>query len=366
MKCAHPLINILYKPPGHSKAESLGIIGKIQGNDLEKYSAINESNRNKTSDLHYFDYGWNRTIFPKYLNYTEIPCGQCRICRINNSKMWATRCVLESKMWEENWFITLTYDEEHLPRRDEEYIDPKGRSWFDDGSWNGYLVPEDLQKFNKDMREYWRTHFNHIGVRFFAVGEYGSKNLRPHYHGIYFNLPIKPNDLKFLKTTNDGNILYTCPILEKIWGKGFITVAHTNWNTAAYVARYCTKKMTGELGDIHYGLLGQIPEFQRMSNRPGIARAWYEKHKNEIYKLDEIIMKTTKEKTVSLRPPTYYDKLYDIDNHDDMQMIKDRRRILAEQREKVKDSKTSLTRLQQRELEERDFIQRTNRLIREL
>ena len=160
-------------------------------------------------------------------------------------------------------------------------------------------------------------------------------------------------------------VLYTSEKLSKIWDKGFITIAHFSWSTAAYVARYITKKYTGLNSDIHYGILGQIPEFTRMSNRPGIGKKYYEEHKNEIYENDELIMKTCKEKVLSVKPPKYYDSLYDIDYPEDMQKIKLRRQYECEQAQKVKDFTTSLSREKQLELEERDLETRIKSLVRE-
>ena len=261
---------------------------------------------------------------------------------------------MEGEQWDENWFITLTYDDEHHEIK-EEFIDKNGFTWLNDGSWNGCLEPKDLTNFNKSLREYYRTKFNHIGIRFFACGEYGSESGRNHYHEILFNCPILPNMLKYYKTTFDGNVLYTCPELSKIWGKGYVVIGHFTWETAAYVARYVTKKFTGNTSIEHYGVLGQIPEFSRASNRPGIGRFYYEMNKDKIYENDEIIMKTAKDKILSLKPPKYFDKLYDIDYPEDMEKIKLRRQFEAEQAQRVKDYTTTLSREAQLKVEERDL-----------
>ena len=44
-----------------------------------------------------------------------IPCGQCIGCRLEKARQWAIRCVHESKMWEHNSFVTLTYNDFNLP-----------------------------------------------------------------------------------------------------------------------------------------------------------------------------------------------------------------------------------------------------------
>lgn len=87
-----------------------------------------------------------------------VPCGCCIGCRLDYSKDWATRCMLEAQDWKDNYFITLTYDDEHLPI----------------GKYcNNTLVNEDLKKFIKDLRRYYSYHYKHNDIRFFACGEYG-------------------------------------------------------------------------------------------------------------------------------------------------------------------------------------------------
>ena len=45
----------------------------------------------------------------------QVPCGKCIGCRLEHSRSWAVRCVHEAYMYENNCFVTLTYDDEHLP-----------------------------------------------------------------------------------------------------------------------------------------------------------------------------------------------------------------------------------------------------------
>lgn len=365
MMCSHPLIRIAYQLPGEAKSQTLKIIGRLEPGDLKFFQEQNEKNRKLPPNTKEWDYGLNNYVYPHYIEYQQIPCGNCMPCRLNYSKQWAIRSVLESTLWDENWFITFTYNEEHLPRW-EYFEDNKGFTWTDDtGTWNGHLQDKDMTKLLKDVREYWRTHFNHTGIRFYYCGEYGTL-LRPHYHALMFNFPINPSLLKYYKTTFDGNVLYTCPILEKIWGKGYVVIGHMTWETAAYTSRYVTKKWKGETSHIHYGILGQTPEFCRMSRMPGIAKPYFDAHKDEIYKLDEIVLKTTKQKTLSLKPPKYYDRLYDIEYPEDMQRIKAIRKFNAEEAQKLKDRTTTLTREEQLILEERQLIAKTKSLIRDL
>ena len=45
-----------------------------------------------------------------------IPCGKCLACRLDKAKEWATRSIMEAKLHNKNCFITITYDNKHLPK----------------------------------------------------------------------------------------------------------------------------------------------------------------------------------------------------------------------------------------------------------
>ena len=286
----------------------------------------------------------------KITNYKEIPCGKCIGCRLSYSKEWANRCLLESKGWANNYFITLTYAPEKLPLNQE--------------LGNATLQPKDLQDFMKRLRIEWQRKHEHENVRFFGCGEYGTKTHRPHYHIIAFNLPLF--DLEELKKTNNGDTLYYSKELEKIWGNGNVWVGEVNWNTCAYVARYIMKKQKGPTAKDWYEQSGESPEFVRMSRRPGIAWQYFQDNKDEIYKYDEIrIEKRKKGKKFenfrnnleyvkeSIKPCRYYDNLYDMEDHEFMEALKKSREERAKANIEMIMSKTSLTRNEYLEEKER-------------
>lgn len=285
----------------------------------------------------------------EYNNATEerkmlLPCKQCVECRLSHSKEWATRCMLEAKEYEHNYFITLTYDDEHLPTNINKLT----------GEIVPTLKPEHMRKFRKDLQRFYKYHYNHDGIRFYECGEYGTENGRPHYHAIMFNLPIP--DKKFICKTNTGGTLYISEMLSKIWKKGIVGVGEVTWESCAYVARYIMKKVGDKSNTELYDamqdfsiskkqgvdLLGRIPEFVNMSTHPGIARNYFEENKDKIYETDEIILPGKNGTPRVVKPSTYYDNLFDIDNHEVMQAIKEQRKQVAIESMKEQLSKTTL------------------------
>ena len=152
----------------------------------------------------------------------KVPCGQCIGCRLAKSREWAARCVVEAKSHKTNMFLTLTYDDAHFP---------------EDGS----LHYEHFQLFMKRMRKYFMSRFGQT-LRFFMCGEYGDKLGRPHFHAIIFGVTFVDKKLWSIRR---GNNLYRSATLEKLWPFGFSSIGAVNFETAAYVARYVTKKITG-------------------------------------------------------------------------------------------------------------------------
>lgn len=171
-----------------------------------------------------------------------LGCGQCMPCRLNRRRIWTHRMVLESLKHPESSFISLTYDDEHLPA-------------------GGTLVPKHTQDFLKRLRKYLAPK----KVRYFLCGEYGDQTQRPHYHIALFGYPACPYG-----NYNGCKLSYceVCSTIKNIWGQGFVTVGALERKSAQYIAGYVTKKMTSK-NDLR--LNGRHPEFARMSLRPGIG-----------------------------------------------------------------------------------------------
>lgn len=295
----------------------------------------------------------------KYKRWDMIPCGKCIGCRLTYSREWANRIMIEAKQWPKDtcWFLTLTYNDEHIPTKE---VKDENTGITKTGMT---LYKKDIQNFLKRLRNHYEYKYNHTGIRFFLAGEYGETTNRPHYHACIFNMPIK-TELIVLKKNELGQTIWTNEEIEKIWKKGFISIGHLCWETAAYTARYIMKKQKGETAAWYYQSQAKNPEFTLMSRKPGIARNYYEEKKEEIYKNDEIFL-SKGNKVLKAKPPKYYDKLYDITNHDEMLLIKLKRKKLQETSEKNKDKRTTKTRAERRAIEERRNIEKNRKLIRE-
>lgn len=308
---------------------------KIEGTkELEKYD-------------HYFSAGHYKII--------PIPCKECIGCKLDYSREWANRGYLESLDWEQNYFVTLTYNEENITIPDEIVTPNEFTFTIDDIEeieWQGTLVPKELQDFMKRLRINMTRKYGQKGpIRAMMAGEYGGQTKRPHYHLILFNLQLPAESFYEPRIKWEKYTYYKNHIIDEAWqNKGFADICEANWNTMAYVARYITKKINGKQSEIHYGVQGQIKEFMHVSNRPGIARNYYEKNKDEIYQTDKIMIKNAKG-IHYVKPPKYFDELYKKEHPREFERIKEirRKRMLDQLRLKAKS--TSLNRYEQLQIE---------------
>lgn len=226
----------------------------------------------------------------------DVPCGRCIGCRLERSRQWAMRCVHESQLYDDNCFITLTYDDDHLPV-------------------GGSLVKADFQKFMKRLRKRFGS-----GVRYYHCGEYGDQTNRPHHHACLFNFDF--DDKKLLTIagrSSDAPPIFTSDVLSQLWTFGLHTIGNVTFESASYVARYIMKKINGDMADKHYN--GRIPEYTTMSRRPGIGFDWYKKFKCDVFPNDEVILRGG----VVSKPPRYYDNLCMEEDPKLMAILKGRR-----------------------------------------
>lgn len=230
----------------------------------------------------------------------EIACGRCIGCRLDRSLDWAVRISNEASLYDQNCFITLTYAPENLPP-------------------GGSLQLEHFQLFLKRLR----SKYHGKCIRFFHCGEYGEKLGRPHYHACLLNFDFA--DKLYHRTTNRGDKIYRSPSLEQLWPYGLSEIGSVTFESAAYVARYITKKITGKAAEAHYTILdpetGELirrkAEYTTMSRRPGIGAPWLEKYHTDVYNHDHCIAHNG----TKIKPPRFYDNRYEIMNPERFQRV---------------------------------------------
>lgn len=232
--------------------------------------------------------GSGRLVFERPTGHSgaviKVPCRQCIGCRVNKEIEWSIRMMHEVTQHQHNQFVTLTYNDENIP-------------------WDNSLDHSHIQKFMRALRKKTRQK-----LRFFVSGEYtpDPHKSRPHYHLVIFGL-----DLTDLEPTGakNGNTYYHSQLIADTWGRGFVTIGESvTRSTCVYVAGYLLKDtakqwewdwawphvMTGEI-------VKRKPPYCKMSNRPGIGKAWYDKFTSDVFPDDFIVMDGKKFAT-----PGYY------------------------------------------------------------
>lgn len=246
-----------------------------------------------------------------------LPCGQCIGCKLERSRQWAIRVMHEASLYEDNGFLTLTYDDEHVPQY-------------------GGLVYRHFQLFMKRLR---KVH----DVRFFGCGEYGDELDRPHFHAAIFGYAFR-GDRSPWKVTGGDCMVYRSAELERLWPMGFSSVGELTFESAAYIARYVCKKLTKsdkssaeavkafrgryERVDEETGEIVMVPsEFVHMSLKPGIGADWFKEFRNEVFPLDRVVSRG-----VPCKPPKFYDVLEGRARPDVLEAVK----IAREERAKLR------------------------------
>lgn len=213
----------------------------------------------------------------------RVPCGQCRGCRLARARAWAVRCYHEAQFHAVNSFITLTYNRESV-------------------NSDGGLDHRHWQLFAKRVRKA-------LGpFRFYMCGEYGEENRRPHYHAVVFGLDFSPYRQELRRTQKTR--LFESEQLTNLWGLGHASVGAFSLESAAYVARYCMKKLGGTEGAAEYerydSTTGEVwsvrPPYSAMSRRPGLGSKWFDQFKSDVFPRDEVVVAGKR-----MRPPRFYD-----------------------------------------------------------
>lgn len=239
----------------------------------------------------------------------QVQCNQCIGCRLQYSRGWAIRAVHEKQFHDESEFMTLTYRDANLP-------------------YAGSLNKKHLSAFYKRLRRHLDYHHNGKKIRHFSCGEYGDTTQRPHYHGILFG-HIFP-DRKFHSQTKLGHRLYTSKTLDRIWSHGHCYLGAVTYQSAAYVARYITKKIKGKDRNNRYlgGVLKR--EFLLPSTGKGIGHPWIEKYWKDVFPDGGVVIDGRR-----MPPPDFYWKWLEVNQSAAYEEAKERRKEFIETLEEI-------------------------------
>lgn len=138
--------------------------------------------------------------------YEYVPCRKCEECISIRKSQWCFRAIQETEHSFDSIFLTLTYDDEHMPK-------------------DQSVSVRDIQLFFKRMRKnarLWYPDFDYdqYPLKYFLVSEYGSQRGRPHYHLILWNSPLNWYEI------------------EKTWKNGFIKIGNTTPKSVQYCLKY--------------------------------------------------------------------------------------------------------------------------------
>lgn len=221
-------------------------------------------------------------------HHISLACGQCQGCRVARSRDWAMRCMHELQSHTESCFITLTYDDAHLPHR-------------------GTLVKKHFQDFMKRLRR----HLGGKKIKYYMCGEYGDVNGRPHYHAIIFGHDFM--DKHPIRRVR-GHTYYISPDLRRLWPCGLHVIGEVTYESCAYVARYILKKVVGKEQWRHYKRTDAngkpyfvVPEYTNMSLKTSIGREWCGKYIDDCLPSGYLIKNGMK-----VRVPKFYLKVFEI------------------------------------------------------
>lgn len=198
---------------------------------------------------------FNISAYGREYKAVPVPCGKCEACLYNKSLDWQNRIRVEHKHSSNAFFFTLTYADEYL----------KYHTYVDESTGAVYETPcvsrKDVSNFMKRLRK----NIGVSGIRFFLVSEYAPLNLRPHYHGILFNLP-------------SSNASFVRQMVEKSWGQGFVTTSKLTDGRIGYSVKYCFGNM-----DLPYYYK---KPFVQCSKRPALGWQWMETLEKQMETLD--------------------------------------------------------------------------------
>lgn len=274
-----------------------------------------------------YQIGYQENGRPKYsmsAKFSEtpvfaVPCGKCILCRQSRANRWRDRLLMHFASFPDSVFITLTYNNSHLPKQ---------------------IEKSHIQKFLKRLR----ITLDRLGVdiselKYFIASEFGTHTNRLHYHGILFSLPFRIFEPYVVSSSFDErgkpHPLYSSKLLEKLWQNGFISLAPCSPQTISYIIKYITKDDSVKLYSRRLG----CKEFLS-GDKQHVKLSRFGK---DTFKTNKLFLKNK----ISCAP-RFLERYMKIDNEEEYYQIKDARRALLKKLpfniSRVKDLSTLVTR----------------------
>lgn len=232
-----------------------------------------------------FDSDYNITFSPKNFNKElepfAFPCRKCLACRLNGAREKAIRSIHEAFMHENNIFLTLTYDNDHVG--------------------DGKLHYEHFQSFMDKLRKYTyrklpKSAQDRARISYIVTGEYGETFKRPHWHAILFN--YAPDDATKHYITERGEQVFTSELLSKLWSKGNIEYGSVSLESAGYVARYAAKKLVHGKDQDH-----DYHPVHKTSSKRAIGKSFIETYYKDIFTKGYVVLPNGEKAGI----PRYYE-----------------------------------------------------------
>jgi len=243
---------------------------------------------------------WSSKKSSKEFASFQLPCGQCLACRLDYARQWAIRCVHESKMHENNCFITLTYSDEHLKSPKLIYSDFQlFMKRLRDKKFRDFMKKFGKENWKLLTKQERKKHYETLSIGYFVTGEYGEKTKRPHWHACLFN--YSPTDPVPKYTNHNGDTAYTSQELENLWPQGNSEFGQVTFESAGYCARYAAKKLVHGKDSEH-----EFKPISKKSARQAIGKKFLEKYYKDVFTHGHIVLENGK--TCSI--PRYYEKWF--------------------------------------------------------
>lgn len=149
----------------------------------------------------------------KRLKWVPVACGKCIECRKAKAREWQIRLNEEIKVYKHAYFVTLTFDEEHL------------KKYLQTQEPNTQEINQAAAKATRHFLERWRKLKKHSMRHWFITERGHTKTERLHLHGIILS-DAKLDTLELTKT----------------WSNGFVYIGdYCSSKTINYIVKYMTK-----------------------------------------------------------------------------------------------------------------------------